>query len=187
MLQEFLAFLKRNGLGNTIIHLLELYIGFILRVLPGPEGFYLRSFFYRLLFKKCGKNLILYPGVYIAFSNNVSVGTRVAINRGVYIDGRGGIQMGDFVLIGPNCVFSSCDHGHARSDIPMYPQPVGLGCIIIGDDVWIGANVTVTKGITIGDGCIIAANSVVTKDVPPNSIWGGVPAKHISSRKNTKQ
>jgi acetyltransferase-like isoleucine patch superfamily enzyme len=49
--------------------------------------------------------------------------------------------------------------------------------IVIGRDVWLGANVTVLPGVTIGDGAIVAAGAVVTKDVPPNTVVGGVPAK----------
>lgn len=54
--------------------------------------------------------------------------------------------------------------------------------VTIGNDVWIGANVTIVNGVTIGDGAVIGANSIVTKDIPPYSIYGGVPAKCIRMR-----
>jgi acetyltransferase-like isoleucine patch superfamily enzyme len=54
--------------------------------------------------------------------------------------------------------------------------------IVVGNDVWLGTGVVVTKGVTIGNGAIVAAGSVVTKDIPPNTIFGGVPAKFIKNR-----
>ena len=54
--------------------------------------------------------------------------------------------------------------------------------IIIGDDVWLGTGVIVTKGVNIGDGAIVAAGSVVTKDIPPNTVFAGSPAKFIRNR-----
>ena len=86
-------------------------------------------------------------------------------------------------MIAPGCIFVAFDHGFDRFDIPMNQQPFTEAPIIIEDDVWIGANCTITKGVRIQTGSIVAANSVVTKDVLPFSIVGGVPAKLIKSRK----
>jgi acetyltransferase-like isoleucine patch superfamily enzyme len=184
MLKEFLDFIRRNGIINSFLHLLEIYMGCLLRFLPGIEGVVLRSFFYRRMFKTAGSKLIIYPNVYIIFSNHISVGDRVAINVGTYMDGRGGITIGDNVMIAPNCVISSAEHNFDRTDIPMCRQPVKYGEIKIGNDVWIGANVFIKAGLVIHDGSIIAAGSVVTKDVQPYSIYGGNPAKLISNRIN---
>ena len=63
-----------------------------------------------------------------------------------------------------------------QNDLPI------KGDTVIGNDVWIGANVTIVNGVTIGDGAVIGANSIVTKDIPPYSIYGGVPAKCIRMR-----
>ena len=65
----------------------------------------------------------------------------------------------------------------------MIMQPYDLQPIVIDDDVWIGSNCTITAGVHIGTGSIVGANSVVTKDVPPYSIVGGVPATVIGTRK----
>ena len=182
MFKELFAFIKRNGVKSIFVHFLELYIGGFLKLLPGIGGLILRDVFYRMLFQSAGKKLIIYPNVYIIFSHKISVGKRVAINVGTYIDGRGGVKMGDNILIGPNCVISSTGHGTASIEIPMAEQAVQYGEIKIGNDVWLGANVFVRMGVTIHDGCIIAAGSVVTTDVPPYSVYGGVPAKLISQR-----
>jgi len=187
MFKELFAFIKRNGLKSIFVHIFELYIGGFLKLMPGVGGLILRGAFYRSIFASAGKKLIIYPNVYIIFSHKISVGRRVAINVGTYIDGRGGITMGDNILIGPNCVLSSTGHGIESTAIPMSEQPVQYGHIIIGNDVWMGANVFVKMGVTIHDGCVLAAGSVVTTDVPPYSIYGGVPAKLISKRKNTVQ
>ncbi len=179
---ELFAFFGRNGFRTIIIHIVELYGGWILRSLPGPEGIFLRGFFYRLLCQGTGTNLLLYPNCYIIFSHRITLGKRVAINVGTYLDGRGQIEIGDHVMIGPGCVLSSCEHGFAQVDIPMWQQPIVYDKITIQNDVWIGGNVCVKSGVTIHEGSVIAAGSVVTKDVPPYSIVGGVPAKIIRSR-----
>lgn len=183
MVSELLGFLKRNGIKSILLHILEIYVGMILRFLPGIEGLLLRSLFYRALFKSAGGKLLIYPNVYIIFSHNISAGERVAINSGTYIDGRAGLTIGSNVLIGPNCVIATAEHGYKRLDIPMCQQPVEYGEIKIGNDVWLGATVFVRRGVTIHDGSIVAAGTVVTKDVPPYSIFAGVPGKVIGSRK----
>lgn len=179
---EIAAFVRRNGLRAILSHLVELYGGWLLRSLPGPEGLLLRAALYRVLAHRAGGKLLIYPGCYIIFSHRISFGQRVALNVGTYLDGRGGIDIGDHVMIGPNCVMSSCEHGFARTDMPMYQQPLTYAKITIANDVWLGGNVCVKSGVTIGTGSIIAAGSVVTKDVPPYVIAGGVPARILRSR-----
>lgn len=180
---EFGGFIQRNGIKTSLLHAIELYIGGIFRIFPGIEGFFLRSVLYKMLFRNCGKNLLIFSGVYIIFSNKISVGNRVAINRGTYIDGRGTISIGDNVMIGPGCAIISCDHGIEDTTIPMYQQPITFAPITIMDDVYLGANVVVKAGVTIERGTVVGAGSVVTKSFPSYSIIGGIPAKIIGSRK----
>ena len=182
ILKEMWAFIRRNGLRTILVHLVEIYIGALLRFLPGPEGIILRAQFYRLLFKSAGGKLLVYPGTYIVFSQRISVGKRVAFNVNTYLDGRGGLRFGDNVMVGPNCVFSSCEHGYESLDVPMCEQPIRYSAIEVGNDVWLGGNVCVKSGVKIGDGSIVAAGPVVTKDVPPYTIFGGVPGKVIAQR-----
>jgi acetyltransferase-like isoleucine patch superfamily enzyme len=182
MLKEIVDFISRNGIKTVLVHIVELYGGALLRWLPGIEGLLLRGLFYRLLFRKCGKNLLIYPHVYIIFSHRISAGQRLAINVGTYIDAGGEVEFGDYVLIGPNCVISSRDHSFNTTEQPMCFQPVQYAKIKIEDDVWLGANVFVRSGVTIGKGSVIAAGTVVSANVPPYSIFGGVPGKVIRNR-----
>lgn len=181
-LGEGIAFVKRNGIMSVVVHLIEIYLGAFFRIFPGPEGLVLRGLLYRCIFKSCGPDLLIYPSVYIIFSRRIKVGRRLAVNINTYFDGRGGITIGDNVLIGPNCVIASCEHSFGDPHVPICRQPVKYAPIVIGNDVWIGANVFIKCGVTIADGCVIAAGSVVTKDVPAYAIVGGVPAKVIKFR-----
>jgi len=182
VLGEIVGFMRRNGLRTVVTHALELYLGVLLRWLPGIEGLVLRGWFYRVLFRRAGRNLLIYPGVYIIFSHCVTAGRRVAINVGTYIDAGGGLDIGDHVMIGPHCAISSREHSIEATGVPMCHQPVRYRKIVIGNDVWIGANVSVRGGVTLGEGSVIAAGAVVVDDVPANAIVGGVPAKVLRYR-----
>jgi acetyltransferase-like isoleucine patch superfamily enzyme len=182
LFKELAAFIRRNGIKAIVAHGVEIYLGVLFRWLPGPEGIILRSLLFRCLFSKCGPSLVIYPNVYIIFSNKIKAGERLAINVNTYIDGRGGIIFGNYVIIGPNCVISSCGHGTSDKTSPMCFQPVQYGQIIIEDDVWIGANVTINPGVRIGRGSVVAAGSLVAKDLEPMGLYGGVPAKLLMMR-----
>ncbi|MCC6454727.1 MAG: acyltransferase [Caldilineaceae bacterium] len=86
-------------------------------------------------------------------------------------------------MIATRCVFMPYQHGHADPHLPMREQPLtSRGDIVIEDDVWLGAQVCVMDGVVIGKGAIVGAGAVVTKDVPPNSLAVGVPARVIRQR-----
>ncbi|MEI6437735.1 MAG: acyltransferase [Candidatus Omnitrophota bacterium] len=182
MFQSCVRFIRRNGFKSVLCHLVEVYIGFLFRYLPGVEGLFLRALLSRMLFVSCGKSLLIYPDVYMVFCHKISAGDRVSINAGTHIDAQGGLKLGSCVMIGPNCVLVSAGHGHQRTDIPMVEQPFELREIVIEDDVWIGANVVVLPGVRIGRGSIIAAGAVVVKDVAPYGVYGGIPAKLLKDR-----
>lgn len=117
----------------------------------------------------------LFPPFYTDCGKNTHIGKRVFINAGCKFQDQAGIFIGDDVLVGHNCVIATLNHAmepDCRAD--MIPRPVR-----IGNKVWIGANVTILPGVTVGDGAILAAGAVVSKDVTPGTIVGGVPAKFI--------
>lgn len=111
----------------------------------------------------------------------IAIGSGVYCNRFTMFDATERIEVGDDTMIGPGCYITDHDHGFAPNqrvrDQPLVSLPTR-----IGKDCWLGAHVTVLKGVTIGDGAIIAAGAVVTKDVPPGSVAAGVPARVIRSR-----
>ena len=102
------------------------------------------------------------------------IGKRFFIDHGMGVVIGETTKIGDDVLIGHNVVLATIDH-----DLNPYDRHNHYAPIRIGNRVWIGANVVITKGVTISDGAVIAAGAVVTKDVPENTIVGGVPAKII--------
>ena len=121
------------------------------------------------------ESLGLMPPFNTDFGKNIHVGENVFINSGCKMQDQGGIYIGDDVLIGHNACLLTLNHApepDARAD--MYPDSIH-----IEDKAWLGSNVTVLPGVTIGEGAIVAAGAVVTKDVPANTIVGGVPAREI--------
>lgn len=117
----------------------------------------------------------LFPPFYTDFGRNIRVGKGVFINSGCHFQDQGGITIGDGALIGHNVVLATINHDFdpaRRGD--NHPAP-----IVIGKRVWIGANATVLPGVRIGDGAVVGAGAVVTKDVPPCTIVGGIPARII--------
>lgn len=135
----------------------------------------IRQLFSELIGKEVDETFRMFLPFTSDFGKNITVGKNVFINSGCRFQDQGAIFIGDNANIGHNVVLATLDHGVLPEDRNnLYPAP-----ITIGNNVWIGANVTVLKGVTIGDNSIIAAGAVVTKDVPKNYIVGGVPAKLI--------
>ena len=150
----------------------------------------IRALFSTLIGKPVDETFMMFPPFYTDCGKNITIGKNVFINSGCRFQDQGGITIGDGALIGHNAVLATLNHGIKPTDrSATYPDP-----IVIGKNVWIGANATVTPGATIGDNAIIAAGAVVAKDVPANTIVGGVPAKviktidsHINNYKEKEQ
>lgn len=129
--------------------------------------------FARITAKPVGEGLRIETPFYTDFGKNITVGKNVFINAGCKFQDQGGIVIGDGTFIGHNTVLATLDHDIAPDKRHLlYPAPIH-----IGNNVWIGAGVIVTKGVTIGDNSVIAAGAVVTRDIPANVVAGGVPAK----------
>ena len=94
----------------------------------------------------------------------------------------GPLTIGSRVAVAAHVVFASIGHGHDRADQPMVDQPVTRREIVVEDDVWIGANAVIIGGVRIGSHSIVGAGAVVTRDVEPYSVVGGVPARLIRRR-----
>lgn len=121
------------------------------------------------------ESLRVFPPFYTDFGRNITVGRDVFINACCHFQDHGGVTIGDGCQIGHNVVFATLNHGFSPEDRQnTYPAP-----IVLGRNVWVGSNATILQGVTIGDNAVIAAGAVVTKDVEPATIVGGVPAKVI--------
>jgi acetyltransferase-like isoleucine patch superfamily enzyme len=144
------------------------------------------TFFKVLLLKimgaKIGKSTFIYPGVWITPGKNLIMGSHVDLAKDVIITTTGGVYIGDRTLIGYRTQILSANHSIPAIGLPFPISGDSYRKIYISNDVWIGANCIITAGVTIGEGAVIAGGSVVTKDVPPNAIYGGVPAKLLKMR-----
>ncbi|MFO6423190.1 sugar O-acetyltransferase [Motilimonas sp. KMU-193] len=131
------------------------------------------------LLKDFGARSVLTPPFLCEFGKTISIGDNCFINMGVTMLDNAPITIGNHVLIGPACQFYTASHPldyQAR-------RAWGFSCkpIVVEDDVWIGGNVVICQGVTVGARAVIAAGSVVTQDVPADSMVGGSPAKVIRS------
>lgn len=118
-------------------------------------------------------------------AQNIFLGDNVRITMDccIWAEKNSKIVFGDNVLVGPGVKMFCGNHGTALNGIPITFQARNESDIIVGNDVWIGANSILVSGVKINDGAIVAAGSVVTKDVPKNTIVGGIPARIIKVRK----
>lgn len=129
----------------------------------------------RLFGKPVDPSFRLFPPFYTDFGKNISLGKHVFINACCHFQDHGGVTLGDGCLIGHNVVFATLNHDvDPEKRAAMTPAP-----IVLGKNVWVGSNATLLQGVTVGDGAIIAAGAVVTKEVPANTVVGGVPARFI--------
>ena len=131
-----------------------------------------------------GARAVLEPGVVLKLADEAArfrAGSHVFIGRGTIFDLVGELAIGEGTLIAPGCFIT--DHNHkTRADKPILHQPCEHRGVSIGSDVWIGAKAVILPGVRIGDGAVVAAGAVVTHDVEPMSIVGGVPARLIRKR-----
>lgn len=120
-------------------------------------------------------SLRVFPPFYTDYGKNINIGEVVFINACCHFQDHGGVTIGDGCQIGHNVVFATLNHElEPEKRKTTRPAP-----IVLGKNVWIGSNATILQGVTIGDNAVVAAGAVVTKDVPPNTVVGGVPAKFI--------
>ncbi|HMB56357.1 MAG TPA: acyltransferase [Arenimonas sp.] len=116
---------------------------------------------------------------------DVFIGPDSVINSGCVLYSGNGIRMGRGVLVAANCTFAPVNHEYARRDVPIAKQGfrAGKGGIVIGDDVWIGANCVILDGAQIGDGCVVAAGSIVRGALEAYGVYGGNPLARLGERK----
>jgi acetyltransferase-like isoleucine patch superfamily enzyme len=131
-----------------------------------------------------GAHVLLEPGVWITAPDpaRVRVGGGTFLNRGVMIAAVDLVEIGEHCMLANGCMVTDADHRFDDPDRPVTWQGfTSKGPTRIGANVWLGANVVVTSGVTIGERCVIGANSVVTRDVPAFSVAAGAPARVLRS------
>lgn len=116
------------------------------------------------------------------YEGHVTLGNDCFIGAYAILNGHGGLTIGNNVLIAGHCHIVAGNHRFEDTHTPMMAQGIDSRGIVIEDDVWLGAGVKVLDGVRIGTGSIVSAGAVVTRDVEPYSIMGGVPAKLIRMR-----
>ncbi len=148
-----------------------------LLALSMPIAFPFRRMVARRLFSACGKNFIAEGDIRFNFGQFLSVGDDVFMNRGSYIDTKGGVSLGDYVGIGEFVRIFTHSHSESNHYVRNY-SPVR-----IGDYVKVFSGAMILPGVTIGPQAIVAGGAVVTSDVPSNSVVAGIPARVIRERK----
>lgn len=182
-LQAFLAYMEsgKEVITNSAIHkTMHLLSQEAMRITTKLNVHYHSQSEILLLMEELTGNHIdesfgLFPPFYTDCGKNIKLGKNVFINSGCHFQDQGGIRIGDHTLIGHNVMLATLNHNIN----PKLRSNIIASSINIGNQVWIGANVTICPGVKVGDGSIIAAGAVVTKDVPKNVVVGGIPAKII--------
>ncbi|BCN31054.1 sugar O-acetyltransferase [Anaeromicropila herbilytica] len=136
-----------------------------------PDSMELPQLFEQMFMEPLPENTYIVPPLEIDFGKQIKLGKQVFINHSFTCMSAGGITIEENTQIGPQATFVTTNHD--------FDARYTLKCkgIHIGKNVWIGARVTIMPGITVGDNAVIAGGAVVTKDVEPNTVVGGNPAK----------
>jgi acetyltransferase-like isoleucine patch superfamily enzyme len=127
-----------------------------------------------------GSGTLLEPGVWLTAPApaRIRIGSGVFLNLGVMVAAQALVEIGDHCMLANGCFITDANHRFDDRDRPVPWQGFTTkGPTRLGDNVWCGANVVVTSGVTIGERCVIGANSVVSTDIPPFSIAAGAPAR----------
>lgn len=148
----------------------------------GNSGLVVRYILIKSLTKKCGDNVSIHPSVMIFAPENLEIGDNVSIHPFCYIDATGGISIGNDVSIAHASTVMSTEHEYKAKDIPIKDQGVSMSPTVIHDNVWIASGVRILAGTVISAGTIVAAGAVAKNRLKANSIYGGIPAKHLKDR-----
>ena len=137
----------------------------------------IRSLLSRIIDVDVDATTMVFPPFQINYGRNTKIGKNVFINFDCTFLDLGGITIEDNVMLAPKVTLLS--EGHPVS--PNERQSLVPGHIHIKKNAWIGASATILQGVTIGENAVVAAGAVVSKDVPANTIVGGIPARHIKN------
>ena len=161
--QEYKKALFRYYLMNTVVN-----------SIPSHK---FRQFYYRYWGMKIGKNTTIRRNVIVTRPNEIEIGDNVLIGNNCHFQGQGGITIGNNVNISSYSRIWTGSHDMNCPDFSASFEPV-----VIEDYAWVSVGVTILQGVTIGKGVVVMAGAIVTKNVEPYSIVGGIPAKKVGER-----
>lgn len=142
---------------------------------------HVRKRFYQIMGAQIGKNTYPCRRIEVLLPKGLNLADRVAVGWFTELDARGGITVDHDTNISSHVKLITGSHDIDDPDFAADFRPIK-----IGHHCWIGTGATILQGVSIGDGAVVAAGAVVTKDVPPYEVWGGVPAKFIRRRNCTE-
>jgi acetyltransferase-like isoleucine patch superfamily enzyme len=160
----------------------------------------MKKYFYRILYNihrmldkgyseylksrmRCGEGVTLRENALIYCPERVNLADGVTIGSRVTIMAQGGVDIGTATMVGPGVTILSVNHDFSHSKDAKVTQR--KRAVKIGREVWIAGGAIILPGVKVGDYAVVAAGAVVTRDVPPNTIVAGVPAKHVRERFRT--
>lgn len=164
---------------NRIYNILLEFEVFILHMVGCIPSHHFRRFFYRLAGIKIGKGSTIHTGARFYDPKNIVIGEDTIIGEGAVLDGREKLIIGNHVALASEVMIYNSKHDIEDDNFIAKNSPV-----TIEDYCFIGPRAIILPGVKVGRGAVVAAAAVVTKDVPPFAIVGGVPAKIIGERKN---
>jgi acetyltransferase-like isoleucine patch superfamily enzyme len=150
----------------------NLYVEKSVELLRHPKNIYLSD------------NIIIKDGSKLCPTNKdaiINIGKNTTIGYYNMIFSSYCIEIGDNCLIAPFAYLVDANHSIKKGEL-INKQKLIANSIKINNDVWLGQNVTVTGGVEVGEGAVVASKSLVNKDIPPYTVWGGVPIKYIKDR-----
>ena len=169
--------------GIVLFRAAARYLPASYRKLAGGFSKRFRAFCTRLMLDECGSNVNIEKGA--DFALNIKIGNNSGIGKNSIVGAY--TQIGDNVMMGEACFIYARNHKTDRLDVPMCIQGFEeYRPVVISDDVWIGARVTILPGAKIGKGVIIGAGAVITGEIPDYAVVGGVPARIIKYRNQQK-
>ncbi len=157
----------------------RIFLLHLFRNTGGKIGIAIRYILVKTLAKKCGQNVSIKQYVILENLENISFGNNVSVHPFCYLEGYGGIEIGNDVSLAHNTSILSVNHTWEDIGTPIKYNPIVGNFVKIDNDVWVGCGCRLMAGITIKSRSVVAAGAVVTKDVEPHTVVGGVPAKVI--------
>lgn len=174
---------NKMSVGGSIKNFISSFISYYLYRLSFTPSHCLRIFIYkRVCGMKLGENVVIYYGTEVRNPSKIKIDRGAVIGDNSILDGRNGILIGEDVVLSSNVKIWTEQHDHRDPWFRCSTQEHRM--VQIDKRAWVGSHVIILHSVHVGEGAVVAAGAVVTKDVPPYTIVGGIPAKIIGKRNN---